>query len=164
MFLNPLNNYDTKHYFPHHHSQRFIYRFLVLNPSLIRISVQPSFTCPSILHSKNKILSIIFIFFVKIWWNIGYAPHLKDGIGRHSYSMESPNIRFSDLFPSLIVTVVAPRLSNYLPVKPWFPNLFFPSFIYKTHPYEKTTFHHSIISFSLLIVFHEPVGFRRPYK
>ena len=33
--LNPLINYDTKYNLIHHHSQRFIIRFLVPNPSLV---------------------------------------------------------------------------------------------------------------------------------
>ena len=134
--------------------------FWFLTQIWIQNSTYPSIKCPTVIHSKNQILSIMFISFVKICWNTGYAPPLKHGTGRHFYRMESPNIQFSDLYPSLKAAAVAPRPSNCLPVKLWFPEIFQPSFpkSYNTHPYEKLIFPNSLCSLRVLFLLYESVS------
>jgi hypothetical protein len=64
------------------------------------------------------------------------------------------------LYPSLKAAAVAPRPSNYLPARLWFPEIFQPSFpkSYNTHPYEKLIFPNSLCSLRVLFLLYESVS------
>ena len=122
--LNLLINYDTNYNLLHHHSQRFNFRFLVSNADLITLSKFHFLRlCPIIIHpQKTRFPVTTYIFFVKDYWNTGFARFQKNGVGRHFYGKELSNIEFSGSSPLLKAAVGARLWLSFMLVVQIYPN------------------------------------------